>query len=326
MGTVEDVRVRVDLTAVVIAVRNYVPHVLTVARPALPPRSPSLPSGPLQPGHRSLQAGLRAWVELQTHRRLGHVEQLYTFADRANLRPERPSDTTNRTISIAYLALVSLDSEDLPMQEGWRPWYDFFPWEDRRADGPPSRSSIIERLLDRARSTGQGLDAQRVRLLTFTFGVDGAPWDEERALERYEMLYEAGLVREALLDRGREPNADLAPFAGAAMAADHRRILATAISRLRAKIKYRPVLFELMPSTFTLSALQKTAEALSGVPLHKQNFRRLIAQQGLVEETGEVATDTGGRPAQLMRFRSDVTLERPAPGVRLAAPRRGSYP
>src|SRR3546814_8565485 len=75
------------------------------------------------------------------------------------------------------------------------------------------------------------------------------------------------------------------------MVADHRRILATAISRLRAKIKYRPVLFELMPPRFTLSELQKTAEALSGIPLHKQNFRRLIAQQGLVEETGEVAMD-----------------------------------
>lgn len=326
MGTVEDVRVRVDLTAVVIAVRGYVPHVLTVGSAAAPRAPISLPSGPLQPGHRSLQAGLRSWVERQTHCRLGYVEQLYTFGDRASLLPEHPSDAKNRTISIAYLALVSIGSEDLSMQQGWRPWYQFFPWEDRRFDEAPSRSSIIDRLLDWARSTGQHHDKDRIGRLHLTFGLDGVPWDEERALERYEMLYEAGLVPEASFDRGLQPSADLASFAGVAMFADHRRILATAISRLRAKIKYRPVLFELMPPTFTLSALQRTAEALSGISLHKQNFRRLIAQQRLVEETGEMATDTGGRPAKLMRFRSDVILERPALGVRLAATRRGSYP
>ncbi len=240
--------------------------------------------------------------------------------------PERPSDAKNRAISIAYLALMSIGSEDLPTQEGWRPWYQFFPWEDRRFDEPPSRSFILDRLSDWARSTGQRHDKDRVGRLCLTFGVDGVPWDEERALERYEMLYEAGVVPEASLDRGLEPAADLASYAGVAMFADHRRILATSISRLRAKIKYRPVLFELMPPTFTLSALQKAAEALSGVCLHKQNFRRLIAQQGLVEETGEMATDTGGRPAKLMRFRSDVLLERPAPGFRLAATRRGGFP
>ena len=82
------------------------------------------------------------------------------------------------------------------------------------------------------------------------------------------------------------------------MLADHRRILATAIGRLRGKIKYRPVVFELMPPSFTFLQLQRTVEALAGVRLHKQNFRRLVEQQGVVEETGEVASETGGRPAE----------------------------
>ena len=92
------------------------------------------------------------------------------------------------------------------------------------------------------------------------------------------------------------------------MAADHRRILATAIGRLRGKIKYRPVVFELMPPAFTLLQVQRTVEALSGVRLHKQNFRRLVAQQGLVEETGGISAGTGGRPARLVRFRPEVVL------------------
>jgi hypothetical protein len=58
-------------------------------------------------------------------------------------------------------------------------------------------------------------------------------------------------------------------------------------------------------------------EALAGQRLHKQNFRRLIAQQGLVEETGQVLAETGGRPARLVRFRRDVLAERAAGGTRL---------
>ena len=98
---------------------------------------------------------------------------------------------------------------------------------------------------------------------------------------------------------------------------DHRRILATAIGRVRAKIKYRPVIFELMPDDFTLFELQKTVEAILGPHLHKQNFRRLVESAGLVEPTGDVKTRTGGRPAKLYRFRREVLLERPAPGVRV---------
>ncbi len=101
------------------------------------------------------------------------------------------------------------------------------------------------------------------------------------------------------------------------MAHDHRRILATGVSRLRAKIKYRPVVFELLPAAFTRLQLQQTVEALAGRSVHKQNFRRLIDQQGLIEDTGEIAGDTGGRPAKLARFRSEVLLERAAAGTRL---------
>jgi hypothetical protein len=105
------------------------------------------------------------------------------------------------------------------------------------------------------------------------------------------------------------------------MLADHRRILATALTRLRGKIKYRPVVFELMPPTFTLLQLQRTVEALAGLRLHKQNFRRLVEQQGLVEETGRIVTATGGRPAREVRFRPEAILERPAPRLRLPAAR-----
>ena len=93
-------------------------------------------------------------------------------------------------------------------------------------------------------------------------------------LQRYELLYEAGLIPEAVRDGA----AATSVIPGRQMTGDHRRILATGIARLRAKIKYRPVVFELMPAEFTLLQLQRSVEALAGRLVHKQNFRRLIEQ------------------------------------------------
>ena len=314
-------RATVELTAVIIAMRDGEPCVLAVDAPD---RSAlALPSGPLQSGHRTLQAGVRSWAEKQTGQRLGYVEQLYTFGDRPG---QASSAAHHRTISIAYLALVRSGDDAASDTRSWRRWYTFFPWEDHRSGRPPASEPLLRRLDQWAHKSGGSNDPDCRERVGLTFGVGDTPWDEERALERYEMLYEADLVPEAAFDRGDAVQATHSNPAGVPMFSDHRRILATAISRIRAKIKYRPVLFELMPPSFTLLQLQKTAEALSGISLHKQNFRRLIAQQALVEETGELTADTGGRPAKLVRFRKEVTLERPAPGVRLKAIRPGACP
>ena len=72
-----------------------------------------------------------------------------------------------------------------------------------------------------------------------------------------------------------------------------------------------------LPQRFTLLQLQRSVEALAGVTLHKQNFRRLVEGAGLVEGTGKLESRTGGRPAELFRFRREVLRERPAPGVGL---------
>ncbi|HUB98136.1 MAG TPA: hypothetical protein VL993_19590 [Stellaceae bacterium] len=265
----------------------------------------ALPSGPFQQRHRSLQMGARSWVEEQTYQKLGYVEQLYTFADRGRTR----GGEEMRVVSISYLGLTH--ESGATGSAGWHSWYRYFPWEDWRA-GPPRlvASAIIPRLTAWART---GADAQRrarAERIAVTFATSGRDWNEDFVLQRYELLWEAGLVPEAGPDVGD-------PLPGVAMTHDHRRILATGIARLRAKMKYRPVMFELMPESFTLLRLQRVVEAVAGRRLHKQNFRRLIEQQGLVEETGEVSTETGGRPAKLFRYRRDVLVERASVGTKL---------
>ena len=161
-----------------------------------------------------------------------------------------------------------------------------------------------EKRLDRARSA---------------FALEGARWIEERVLDRYELLYEAGLVTECARDAGL-PETDVR--LGEPMASDHRRILATAISRLRGKIKYRPVVFELMPDRFALSALQRTVEGILGLSLHTQNFRRALEKTGFVQGTGAMETGTGGRPAELFRFCREHALNMSSTG--LSAPRKAT--
>lgn len=286
-----------DLIAVLAAVTDGVPAVLTTDG------GRSLPSGPFELGHRSLQLGLRTWVEQQTHHPLGYLEQLYTFADRDR------DFAGGRVISISYLGLTRQGDAALDGGAGWVDWYRYFPWEDHRTGAP----AILDKIRD-ALAGAPCAAAFRQRVET-AFAMGGQAWNEELTLQRYELLYEAGLVDEAARDRGDKPA--LSFPTGFAMAADHRRILATGIARLRAKIKYRPVVFELMPPEFTLLQLQRSVEALSGRLVHKQNFRRLIEQQELVEETGAMAGDTGGRPAKLFRFRRAVMAERDAAGTKL---------
>ena len=288
-----------DLIAVVVAVTDNQPRVLTLSGGALP-------AGPFTSGHRSLQSGVRAWVEEQTHHPLGYVEQLYTFAD----RDRALSGPEQHVISVSYLGLT----REMPASgaANWRGWYDYFPWEDRR-NGPGS-SEILPRLAEWAQQAQGEERQQRERRTAVSFGAGPHQWNEDLVLQRYELLHEAGLVAEAG-DARRAVSAPCLP--GQRMVHDHRRILATGIARLRAKIKYRPVVFELMPDTFTLLQLQRTVEALAGQLLHKPNFRRLIEQQALVEETGEATTDTGGRPAKLFRFRREVLQERAAAGTKL---------
>jgi 8-oxo-dGTP diphosphatase len=92
------------------------------------------------------------------------------------------------------------------------------------------------------------------------------------------------------------------------LAFDHADILAYALQRLRYKLEYTAVGFELLPETFTLSELQAAYEVVLGEKLDKRNFRRKILGAGVIEETGAYRTGEG-RPAKLYRFREDAVAE-----------------
>ncbi|CAK7192245.1 hypothetical protein COMNV_00433 [Commensalibacter sp. Nvir] len=284
-----------ELIAVLVAFIGDKPCVMTIDNGS------KLPSGPFELSHKNLQAGLRDWIRKQTQHPIGFLEQLYTFADR-NRIPDHPEV---RTISISYLGLVRQHQINKKLIQ-WHDWYRHFPWEDWRRGKPEIIEILIKHLLHWA-NTKEGLTLVQHKRIAFLFGMDHYHWNEDLILQRYELLFEAGLVFESgsTLQTG-EP-----------MFADHRRILATAIARLRAKIKYKAVVFELMPEQFTLLQLQRNVEGLIGQTLHKSNFRRMIEQQGLIEETGGYENESRGRPAKLFTYRRSVMDERALSGSKL---------
>ena len=203
--------ISVGLNAAIIAMHSQMPLILEVNPAYFGQPSPSdgvplrggLPFGPFDPLlHRTLETGLRSWVEQQTGLKLGYVEQLYTFGDRG--RRTNDDGEVPHEVSIGYLALTRLsrdrenrvieDTTDLQAPHGahWHSWYRYFPWEDWREDRPPLLDAhILPALSDWAdRTSDDGSKAlspkQRLRL---SFGLDGAIWDEERVLDRYELLY-----------------------------------------------------------------------------------------------------------------------------------------
>ncbi|MDR1768803.1 MAG: hypothetical protein LBR32_10335 [Propionibacteriaceae bacterium] len=342
-------QISAEVLAVAVAMVDGLPNVLTLGQP------PALPAGPLLPSHRSLQAATRAWVEEQAGRRLGYLEQLYTFADLG-----RGPETSGRRISVSYLGLTTPgrpgdtatappfgalpDPAAVPSGSGgptapgvgsaddgatagslgeppapasrpasasggvWTPWYELFPWED-------TREFDLDAFIAPALRAWAGDDNGRRQRVEIAFGRTGSGWQPDLVLSRYELLYEAGLIPES------PPGLRQARLVGGwRMFGDHRRVLATGMARLRAKIEYRPVVFELLPTTFTLRQLQDCVEALAGRGVHTQNFRRLVDQQSLVEETGQLA-DTGGRPARLYRFRREILQERHVAGTKLPTTR-----
>lgn len=306
----------IDLIGVIVAVTDEEPRVLVVDHGDLS----GLPSGPFLPlEHASLEDGLRRLVKAQTRLELFYVEQLYTFGNRYRDAGEILGGP--RRVSVAYIALTH-ENPVAADAVRWEDWYRYLPWEDWRDERPVSISTIIEPTLDRWSRESKNLRRQRDRQdrVRVSFGGrNPAEMDAVLTLERFELLYEAGSIEESERDRralagDAEPSRPV-PDLGVAMISDHRRVLAAALGRLRGKLAYRPVVFELLPGEFTLLQLQGVAEALSGARLHKQNFRRLVLNADLVEPIGRTTTVGRGRPAELFRFRREVLGEKLTVGL-----------
>lgn len=321
----------IALAAAVIAIANGVPVVEIVASPDSRDGD-RLPSALFRMSDgRVLDEALRQPVESLTGHSVGYLQQLIAFLGTERIGGDRLDVTL-----IGYLALVhERRSRMATGRRGrtnrWQDCYQHLPWENWRGGRPQIIEDVIApRLAEWARSGLPGLSKSALAKLQVERGarirLAFAPseiWDEDKVLVRFDLLTQAGLIVEdvGLATHAKKGGGYALPdpvmALGRPLFTGHRRILAAGIGRLRTDLKTRPAVFELMDDAFSLLELQQTVEAILGPNLHKQNFRRLIETAGLVEPTGEMRSHTGGRPAKLYRFRRDVLLERPAPGLKI---------
>lgn len=308
-------KIIIDLNAVILSLNLDRDDSLTVL--TISDIKNLLPWGPYHPNeHKTMELGLRHWVKDQTNMNLNYVEQLYTFGDSGRFSYGDPS---RHIVSTGYLAYVEPNLREKQSYRQWSGIYQHFPWEDFRQGRPEMLDDfILPKLYEWSddKPTDQRIQG--------CFGLETDIWQEENILQRFELMYEAKLVFEAV----RDADANMSPDTyistadtnlptGRYMQYDHRRILATALSRVRTKIKNRPIIFDLMPEKFTLFELQKSTEAILGYHLHKQNFRRFVERENMVTKTGEFRNQPSGRPAQLYEYNKKLIASPVLQGLKI---------
>jgi 8-oxo-dGTP diphosphatase len=135
----------------------------------------------------------------------------------------------------------------------------------------------------------------------FTFGApDRDPRERVVSVAHYALVKLSDHRVQAATDAAR---AEWFPVSGVPrLAFDHQEILALALGRLKGKVRYEPIGFELLPPKFSLSQLQHLYEAVLETPLDKRNFRKKVLKLGLLVPLKETQMTGRHRPAQLFRF------------------------
>ena len=195
-----------------------------------------------------------------------YMEQLYTWGD-------VDRDPRTRVISASYMSLVDSSTLDIKASDD--------------ADDAKWFTVSCKMYQEQKTVTENGYVLQRWFKLTLSNDDD-----ELYAIVKTEKTMEgkiASIKREIVQSHG--------------IAFDHAKVIQYGIERLRNKIEYTDIAFNLMPSRFTLTELQQVYEIILDTELLKANFRRKIAD--MVVETNEYTKDAGHRPSKLFRFNPD---------------------
>ncbi|KQY91138.1 ADP-ribose pyrophosphatase [Paenibacillus sp. Root52] len=195
-----------------------------------------------------------------------YLEQLYTWGDVRR-------DPRTRVISCSYMALV--DSSELELEAG-----------DDASEADWFR--MEQRLVEEKRHIHEHgrITERRIQLILMN------------GTEELSAVIE---TKESIEGRVRSNSIRVVEAQGIAF--DHAKIILYALERLRSKVEYTDIAFNLMPDTFTLTALQKVYEIIGGKKLLAAAFRRKIADW--VVETGEYTGSAGHRPSRLYRLNPD---------------------
>jgi 8-oxo-dGTP diphosphatase len=230
------------------------------------------------------------------------VEEMLSFETFENYDPkqyERPSVT----VDVVIFSLVDNDLQVLLVKRKYPPFAGV--WAIPGGFVRMQESLEAAAIRELAEETGV-TDVYCEQLYSF-----GAP-DRDPRTRVITVAYFALVPHDAIQPRPGDDAAETAwysVFDLPQLAFDHEEILTYALQRLRYKLEYTAVGFELLPDVFTLSELQYAYEIILGEQLDKRNFRRKILSAEILEETGRKKEEAEGRPAMLYRYRKDAVAE-----------------
>ncbi len=222
----------------------------------------ALPGGFVQMDESLDEAALR---ELKEETNIGklYMEQLYTWGDVSR-------DPRTRVISTSYMSLVESSTLDIRASDD----ADDAKW-----------FTVSCRLYQEQKTiTEKGYVLQRLFKLSLS--------NDENNL--------SAIVKIMKTVEGKVTKVDREVVESNGIAFDHAKVIEYAIERLRSKIEYTDIAFNLMPDLFTLTELQQVYEVILDTELLKANFRRKTAD--MVVETNEYTKDAGHRPSKLFKF------------------------
>jgi len=206
------------------------------------------------------------------------------------------------------LGLVANRDKFRPTACDWWSLFELFPWEDWRKCTP---KNVAEVLLPELYLQADKQE-QKLGVISKLFGQNGFLWHSENIDKRFEMLYQAALLPEALRDRSGAKisvrHHHVAVF-GQTMRGKDRLQLGKSISRLRELLLVRPIIHHLLLEPFSLGDLQKIVENISGIGLHTQNFRRDVLRAEEVTELNTIRSSGAGRPAKLYNWAKPLCSE-----------------
>jgi len=212
-------------------------------------------------------------------------------------------DRPSVTVDVVVFSLVDEDLNVLLVKRKYAPYAGVWAIPGGFVRSDESLEEAAEREL--AEETGVS-DVYIEQLYTF-----GDP-DRDPRTRVITVAYFALVPQNAIQHRASSDAAETAWFSMSGLpelAFDHSDILDYAVTRLRYKLEYTSVGFQLLPDVFTLTELQRAYEIILGEPLDKRNFRRKILSGEILEETGEKKRDGEGRPAKLYQYRQDAVAE-----------------
>jgi len=214
-------------------------------------------------------------------------------------RYERPSVT----VDVVIFSLINNDLKVLLVKRKYPPFAGFWAI-------PGGFVRIDESLEDAAaRELAEETSVTDVYIeQLYTFGTPG----RDPRTRVITVAYYALVPEDAIKHRPGDDAAETAWFSMSALpelAFDHDEILQYARTRLRYKLEYTTVGFQLLPDVFTLTELQRAYEIILEETLDKRNFRRKILSAEILEETGDKKKEGEGRPAMLYCYRHDAVAE-----------------